>query len=286
MLQYIVWDVSPKIFTIGSFEVRWYGMFFALSFFLGFYFVSKFFKKEGVPAGLLDKLTIYMFIGTLIGARLGHCLFYQPDIYLADPIKILYVWEGGLASHGAFIGIVLSLYIFHRIDKISLWWVLDRIVIVTALAAFFIRTGNLMNSEIIGTESTVPWAFKFVRNPDYANGYHHPSQLYEAIFYLGVFIFLFWSYYRKDAQIKGGLFFGYFLILVFGFRFFIEFLKESQVEFENSMTLNMGQWLSIPVVLLGIFMIFFSAKRGVEIALKDEPAANEPEPGTGEITQL
>lgn len=261
IIDFIKWNADPKIVDLGGLEVRWYGLFFALTFFLGYTLMNKMFKKEGVKLEMLDKLTIYMFFGTLLGARLGHCLFYQPDYYLAHPIEILYVWEGGLASHGAMIGILIALFLFRYKNKMSVLWLLDRIVIVTSLAAFFIRMGNLFNSEIIGTPSDAPWAFVFTRVDNIPR---HPSQFYEALFYLLVFVFLTIFYRKISAQIKGGLFFGWFLILIFGFRFFVEFIKESQVAFEDSMTLNMGQWLSIPAVLLGIGMIIYSQKRGVE----------------------
>jgi phosphatidylglycerol---prolipoprotein diacylglyceryl transferase len=263
ILDFIKWNADPKIANLGALEVRWYGLFFALTFFLGYLIMAKMYKKEKIKIELLDKLTIYMFIGTLLGARLGHCLFYESEYYLANPLEILYVWEGGLASHGALIGILIVLFIFRYNNKMSVLWLLDRLVIVTALAAFFIRMGNLFNSEILGIQTDVPWAFIFERID---NVPRHPAQLYEAIFYLFVFVFLLLFYTKLKAQIKGGLFFGWFLVLIFGFRFFVEFIKESQVSFEDDMSLNMGQWLSIPAVITGLVMIYLSTKRKVEPA--------------------
>lgn len=261
ILDFITWNADPKIVDLGPLEVRWYGLFFALTFFLGYLIMAKIYKKENVKMEMLDKITIYIFFGTLLGARLGHCLFYQPDYYLSNPLEILYVWEGGLASHGAMIGILLALFLFNHKYKMSLLWMLDRIAIVTALSGFFIRMGNLFNSEILGTQTDVPWAFVFVRVDNIPR---HPSQFYEALFYLVIFVFLLLFYQKLKAQIKGGLLFGWLLVLLFGFRFFVEFIKESQVAFENSMSLNMGQLLSIPAVLLGLTMIFLSRRRNVE----------------------
>lgn len=263
-LHYIVWDVSPEIFSIGNFSIRWYGLLFALSFVFGYLIFQKIFKKEGIPHKVLDELATYMIIATIVGARIGHCLFYEPEIYLKNPVDILKIWEGGLASHGAAIGIILALYFFSRKNKKPLIWILDRIVIVVALAGFFIRSGNLMNSEIFGYETNVAWAFKFVRvfghDALLVSG-RHPTQIYEALAYLAIFIFLLTYYYKKNGKPKPGFLFSMFLILVFTARFFIEFLKEPQVGFEENMVLNMGQWLSIPFVLAGIIILIFSYRK-------------------------
>jgi len=252
----IDWNVNPEIFRIGNFAVRWYGLLFASAFFFGYLIMGRFFKREGIPIEVLDKLTIYMAVGTIIGARLGHCLFYEPSYYLSHPVEILMIWKGGLASHGAAIGIIIALYLFSRNTKKPFLWVIDRIVIVTALGGFFIRTGNLMNSEIYGTETSLPWGFVFIRNGEVVP--KHPTQIYEALCYLVIFILLYLAYIRKEGKVKSGLLFGLFLILVFTARFFIEFIKEDQVGFESGMALNMGQWLSIPFVLTGIGLIRWS----------------------------
>lgn len=211
---------------------------------------------------MLDKLTIYMALGTVIGARLGHCLFYEPEYYLSKPLEILKVWKGGLASHGAAIGILLALWLFTRKYKKSYIWILDRIVVVVALGGALIRLGNLMNSEIYGVQTSLPWGFVFIRN--YETVPKHPTQIYEALTYFMVFGLLLWTYTRTKGHFRPGTLFAWFLILVFGIRFFIEFIKEDQVSFEAGMTLNMGQLLSIPFVIIGIVILILSRKKKTE----------------------
>jgi phosphatidylglycerol---prolipoprotein diacylglyceryl transferase len=256
-LAYITWDVSPTIVKLGPLALRWYGLFFAGSFVIGYIIMLRIFKKENFPVELLDKLSIYMLISTVIGARLGHIFFYQPQEYLAHPLDILKVWEGGLASHGAAIGILIGLGIFSINTKRPFLWTVDRIVIVVALAGFMIRMGNLCNSEIYGNLTTVPWGFIFIRDISNPERFmpHHPTQIYEGLCYLLSFAILLWYYYRKDGKPRHGILFGLFLILIFGTRFFIEFIKEPQVASEVNMTLNIGQRLSIPFVLIGIFFL-------------------------------
>lgn len=259
----IYWDVSPDIFSIGPFVIRWYGLLFALSFIVGYQIMYVIFKKESKPDAILNDLIWYMILGTVLGARLGHCFFYNPAYYLANPLEILQVWKGGLASHGAAIGILLSLYLFVKKHKeYDYLWILDRIVITVALGGFFIRMGNLFNSEIIGTPTNVPWAFVFASVDGVPR---HPAQLYEAIAYLIVFIFLLIYYFRKSGKFKNGLLLGLFLILVFGFRFFIEFIKEDQTYFEKGWLLNMGQLLSIPFVLLGFYLVLRKDKKIIKL---------------------
>ncbi|MCK9203009.1 MAG: prolipoprotein diacylglyceryl transferase [Bacteroidales bacterium] len=263
MFQFITWNPSPEIFRIGSFAIRWYGLLFASSFFFGYLIMQRFFKKEDIPIKLLDELTTYMIIGTIVGARLGHVFFYEPSWYLAHPVKILAVWEGGLASHGAAIGIILALLIFSYVRKKPFLWVIDRIVIVVALSGFCIRMGNLMNSEIYGLPTDLPWGFRFIRSSIPSEGLvpRHPTQIYEGLSYLLIFFFLLWYYYKKDGKPAQGLLFGMFLVLVFGIRFFIEFIKEPQVGFERGMSLNMGQLLSIPFILTGIILIYLARRK-------------------------
>lgn len=249
----IVWDVNPEIFSLGQFAVRWYGLLFASGFVFGYFIMGHIFKQEKIPAKMLDTLTTYMVVGTVIGARLGHCLFYEPAYYLADPIKILKVWEGGLASHGAAIGILIALWLFVRKAKKPYIWILDRIVIVVALAGFFIRMGNLMNSEIYGVETNLPWGFIFARWGETVP--KHPTQIYEGLSYLAIFGMLYFLYHKKGSAIKPGLLFGLFLSVLFFMRFIIEFIKESQVGFEDTMALNMGQLLSIPFILAGLYLL-------------------------------
>ena len=262
LLNYIHWNVNPEIFRIGSFSIRWYGLLFALAFYFGYLIMEGMFKKEKVAPKLLDELVIYMFLGTLIGARLGHCLFYEPHYYLSNPVEILKVWRGGLASHGAAIGILIALYLFAKRSKKSYLWILDRIVIVVALAGFLIRTGNLMNSEIFGKPTTVFWAFIFERvdplNP------RHPTQIYEGLSYLLIFVYLFKYYRKKNGKPKEGFLFAMFLILIFSVRFLLEFLKEVQVNFEHNYILDLGQALSIPFIITGIVILILINRKKVK----------------------
>jgi prolipoprotein diacylglyceryl transferase len=273
MLLSIVWDVSPAIFNfpewlpiIGGREVRWYGLLFAASFVVGYFIMQRMFKREGIKQEVLDELSTWMLIATVVGARLGHCLFYEPSYYLANPIEIFKVWEGGLASHGAAVAIIIALYYFARKHKKTFIWLIDRIVVVVALAGFFIRMGNLFNSEIFGHTTHLPWGFEFVRasEPELRTDPRHPTQIYEGLIYFGSFVFLLISYFKLGkGEKRPGFLFGWFLILIFGTRFFVEFLKEPQVAFEHSMALNMGQWLSIPFAIAGILLLLVPEKLGI-----------------------
>ena len=218
------------------------------------------FRQENIPGKLLDRLTWYMIFGTLIGARLGHCLFYEPGYYFKNPAEIVQIWHGGLASHGSAVGILAALYLFSRAEHRSYLWILDRMTIMVALSCFLIRTGNLMNSEIFGHPTVLPWGFEFVRSPEW---YRfpvlaqpcHPTQIYEALAYLVIFAWLCSTYFKKREKLRPGFLFGIFLVSVFSARFFIEFLKIEQVDFEKGMLLNMGQLLSIPFILCGIYLL-------------------------------
>jgi len=258
-LLVIPWDVNPEIFRIGPIAVRWYGLLFASSFLFGYIIMNRIFRNENLGEPVLDRLTIYMAVGVVVGARLGHCLFYEPVYYLKHPLEILMIWRGGLASHGAAIGILTAIWLFSRKEKKDYLWSLDRIAIVVALSGFLIRMGNLMNSEIYGIETTVPWGFVFLRNHEVAP--KHPTQIYEGLAYLAIFVLLFSIYWRKKGEHIQGSLISLLCILVFTARFFIEFLKEDQEAFEATMNLNMGQWLSIPFVLLGIGGLYWSLTR-------------------------
>lgn len=257
-LLIIPWNPNPEIFRIGVFAIRWYGLLFASSFLFGYIIMLRIFKNENLGEVVLDRLTIYMAIGTVVGARLGHCFFYEPAFYLRHPLEIIMIWHGGLASHGAAIGILLAVWLFVRKEKKDYLWAMDRIAIVVALSGFFIRMGNLMNSEIYGIETTVPWGFVFLRNNEVAP--KHPTQIYEGLVLLFVFFLLFGMYWKKKGMIWQGLLISIFLIFVFTSRFLIEFLKEDQVAFEAAMKINMGQWLSIPFILMGITGLIWSIK--------------------------
>lgn len=366
MLNFIVWNVKPQIVNLGVFELRYYSLLFAVAFILGYIIIYKMMKREGLDTALLEKLTIYVVLSTIIGARLGHCLFYEFDYYIKHPLEMILPWKGtigkdfrftgyqGLASHGAAIGILIGIYLFSLKTKLSYLWTLDRLVIVVALAAVLIRTGNLMNSEIYGkytgnnsgfvfvsdfnhlvaqdnhvkkirykksvskvvtTNNSIPLELNiefsyrvkdenFVRNfaenqlKRYLSGdiydldvFHpdakqlpyeiikhdrsliiksdvfafprYPTQIYEALAYLLIFILMMWIYYRKNHRIKEGFYLGLFFTLIFLSRFFIEFVKENQEDFENTMSLNMGQWLSIPLVIAGLVIMYL--KRPVRL---------------------
>lgn len=261
----IVWNVSPEIFDFGFFALRWYGLLFALGFVFGQRILTRIYIAEGRTEQDVDIITLYMIVGTVLGARLGHCLFYEPEVYLRDPIRILKIWEGGLASHGATIGILLSLFLFSRKYKFDYLWVLDRIVIVVALGGSLIRLGNLFNSEIIGKPTTLPWAFKFEKNNEIINGVQaslqarHPAQLYESISTFLLFLFLYFLWNRRKSLTPRGLLFGLFVVILFTLRFLYEFLKENQVDKEdyllNTIGMNIGQLLSIPLILVGLFIL-------------------------------
>jgi phosphatidylglycerol:prolipoprotein diacylglycerol transferase len=233
----------------------------------------------------MDQLLIYIAVGTVIGARLGHCFFYEPDYFLENPLEILKIWKGGLASHGAAFGILLSLWLYVRKYKLSFLWMIDRIVIVVALGGAFIRLGNLFNSEIYGLPTELPWGFEFVRDRLYDSNTGellptvacHPTQLYEALSYIAIFTVLFIFYRKMHMKVRDGKIFGVFMILLFSARFLIEYVKNDQVAFEAGMQFNMGQLLSLPFILAGVFMIFWTAKRPRYFS--QEPIPKAPKKG-------
>lgn len=258
MLAEIIWEADPIIFELGPLAPRWYGLMWASSFLFGYLIMARIYKWEGVDIEELDKLSMNIIIGAIAGARLGHVLFYEPLDYLSDPLSILKVWEGGMASHGGAIGILIAVWLSARkFSSRSFMWILDRLVVTVALAGFFIRFGNLMNHEIIGEPASVPWAFVFTRVDLVPR---HPTQLYEALSYLIIFFILGAIYLKKREQTPRGFIFGLFLALLFAVRFFVEFYKEEQVAFEEGMLLNMGQLLSIPFVLIGLFIFIRSLR--------------------------
>jgi prolipoprotein diacylglyceryl transferase len=271
ILNYITWNVHPEIFSLGPLTVRWYGLLFALGFVFGQRILTKIYMAEGRSEKDVDVITLYMIVGTVVGARLGHCLFYEPEIYLKDPIQILKIWEGGLASHGATVGILFSLFLFARKFKFNYLWVLDRIVIVVALGGSLIRLGNLMNSEIIGKVTDLPWGFRFLQNHEVINGVaaslqpRHPAQLYESISTFLLFLFTYWLWSKRKALTPNGSIFGWFVVILFTLRFLYEFLKENQVDKEDyllhTIGMNIGQLLSIPLVIIGIIILIRAHKK-------------------------
>ncbi len=270
MISFIVWDIDPRVFGGVEF-LRWYGLCWAVGMMLAYQVMVKIFKQEGLSLLELDKLTIYVALGTIIGARLGHILFYDPIYYFHNPIEILpfrleptfqFIGFTGLASHGGVLGVLLALYLYTKKHKKDFLWTLDRLTIAAPFLGFFIRVGNLMNSEIIGTPTQVPWAFVFTQvdqNP------RHPSQLYEAIFYLLISLGLFLLWKSGRVQNYKGFLFGLGFSLIFAQRFLMEFLKENQVAFEENLFLNMGQILSLPLIGIGILIMVWSFKKFANI---------------------
>ena len=299
----IVWNFEPRV--VPSWEMPvWYGIMWALGFLIGLKILQRMYESEKVPEKLLDHSFIYVLIGGIVGARLGHCLFYQPDYYLANPVEIIKIWEGGLASHGGAIGIIITSYLLTRkYSEISLLWLLDRFVVPTALAAGLIRLGNLFNHEIVGKATGSDFGFKFLRhdippsiaisktgtnpdvpgeaydlianNPMYADllasvPNRYPAQLYESICYFVIFGVLMFLYWKTNSAKLTGFLAGTFFIMLFGARFFIEFIKENQDGVDQNLQgLNMGQYLSIPLVLIGCYFVFRrikSLKKGKDTA--------------------
>ena len=286
MLLSITWDVSPTFFTLFGIEVRWYGLLWCIGFVAAVYIVYRIFKYEKVPNKWFDALFMYMFFGILIGARLGHCLFYQPEYYLAHPLEMFlpiskneygaYVFSGyrGLASHGGVIGIIIAVWLYSKIvTKKSALWTFDRVIVPTGFAAAMIRLGNLMNHEIYGAPTDLPWGFRFVDNleawmqgaPPIYTAPSHPTQIYEALIYLLVFGITVYMYWKTHAKERQGLIIGVGITIIFVGRFFVEFVKNVQVDSEIAMRENtgliLGQWLSIPFVIWGVWLVRRAMKR-------------------------
>ncbi|MGO1243615.1 prolipoprotein diacylglyceryl transferase [Sphingobacterium sp. JB170] len=267
ILNVFHWNIDPIIFQIGSFGLRYYALCFLAAFVVSYVLMLRVFNREGKSQELLDQLSIYIFLGTLIGARLGHCLFYEFDYYMAHPLEMIlpfrisnnnFEFTGfqGLASHGGAIGIITALWLFSRKTKTNFVWIADRLVLVVPLAGAFVRLGNFFNSEIIGLPTSLPWGVVFEKHDEIAR---HPAQIYEAICYVIIFLIL-WAMYQKNSKPKPGLLFGIFLVLLFGVRFGLEFFKENQEAFEEGMKFNMGQLLSLPFVAIGFYLIFKKPK--------------------------
>ncbi|MDD2961592.1 MAG: prolipoprotein diacylglyceryl transferase [Muribaculaceae bacterium] len=269
MIEFITWTANPEIFS-SVVTVRWYGLMFAIGFWIGYEIVYRIFRHEGAPEAWLGKLFIYVVVATILGSRLGHVFFYQWDYYSVHPIEIFKIWEGGLASHGGTIGIIIAIFIFSKfVTHRSALWTFDRLVIPVALVGAMIRLGNLMNHEIFGHATDMPWGFRFVQNlHQWMNGAEpiftapsHPTQIYEALAYLALFGLMMFMYWKRNAEERPGLIFGVFLTWLFTARFLIEYVKNAQVEFEETMALNMGQLLSIPFIIAGMALIIYSYSR-------------------------
>ncbi|HET8564682.1 MAG TPA: prolipoprotein diacylglyceryl transferase [Candidatus Binatia bacterium] len=258
-MHHLVWNVDPEIFSLGPFQPRWYGFFFALGFVLGYEIMAQFYRRERRNLENLSHLLLYLLLGTIIGARLGHVFLYQPEYYLAHPWEILMVWQGGLASHGGFAGVMMAVYLYLKTYRdVSFIELADRLAIPCLLTATLIRIGNFFNSEILGTPSNLPWAIVFARVDDIPR---HPAMLYEAVAYFLVFCTLCVAYWKTTIIHFPGRVFGTALATGFLARFMIEFVKENQVPLEKDMLLNMGQLLSIPFVLAGLYLIYASRRK-------------------------
>lgn len=287
MTGFITWTANPVLFQLGFFAVRWYSLMFLIGFTIGYYIIYKMFKHEGARQEWIDKLLIYVAIATIVGSRLGHVFFYQWDYYSQHPLDIIKIWEGGLASHGGTIGIIIAILLYSKyVTKKSPIWTFDRLVVPVALVGALIRIGNLFNHEIYGHDTTLPWGFRFIEN---LHGWMagadpiftapcHPTQIYEALAYLALFSLLMVMYWKYNCQERKGLIFGVFLTWLFSARFFIEFIKNVQVEFEEGMALNMGQWLSVPFIIAGVVLIIYSLSHKREHIDFPERFADDPLP--------
>jgi prolipoprotein diacylglyceryl transferase len=269
-MLYIHWNVNPVIVRLGFFSLRYYSVLFAGGILFSYIFLQKIFRNSGVSEEVFGKLALYIIIGTVAGARLGHCLFYEPGYFVAHPLEIMLPWQGmpwtknfrftgyqGLASHGGALGIFIAAFLFARKHHFKLLWILDRLCLAVPAAGAMVRLGNLMNSEIIGSRAKVPWAFIFEQVDRIPR---HPSQLYEALLYLSLFFVLYRLYKQSKSQGIDGILFGWFLTGLFLIRFFVEFFKANQEPFESKLPLDMGQLLSIPFIIAGIILLYRKLK--------------------------
>ncbi len=258
-MEHFIWSVNPIAFSFGSFHVFWYGILFAFAIIAGLQFMKWVYKIEGRDEEVLESMFLYIVIGIVVGARLGHVLFYDPSYYFAHPTKIIAVWEGGLASHGGGAGVILALFLFAKKERINYLWLLDRVAIPTALFGFFVRMGNFMNSEILGVPTQKPWGIIFSRVDMLPR---HPAQLYESFSYLFIFLLLTYLYKTKRNSFKNGFLFGLFLVLIFTVRLLVEFVKVKQADYDTSfLMMTAGQALSIPFLIIGFAFIFWSFKK-------------------------
>lgn len=248
----LYWNADPVAVSIGPLSIHWYGLLFAMAFVAGLRIMGRMYEREGRSREELDSLLGYVVFGAIVGARLGHCLLYDPAYYLASPLEIFKIWEGGLASHGGVVGILIVVGAYARLKGVPLWWLLDRIAVPAALGGAFIRLGNFMNSEIVGMPTIAPWAVIFERVDPLPR---HPVQLYEAAAYALIFVLLFLAYRVGEVRGRQGLLSGLFLILVFAARFVLEFFKTPQAAYEQGYFLTVGQWLSVPCILGGMWLL-------------------------------
>lgn len=257
-MNFFVWDINPVLFSLGFFKIHWYGLMFASAFIVGYIVIYWIYKREGKNVEEIDDLLWYVAIGTIVGARLGHCLFYDPVYYLHNPLKIFAFWEGGLASHGGIIGITFSLYLYQKRVSSSYAWFLDRVAVVCALGGSFVRIGNFFNAEIVGTPTTVAWAVIFKRLDNLPR---HPVQLYESTAYFLIFLLLLTLYVTIKDKVRSGVIFATALVTIFTSRFLLEFVKTQQSGYDHDSWVSTGQWLSMPFLLAGLVYIIFACCR-------------------------
>jgi len=256
-VQHFIWNIDPVLFSIGPITIHWYGALFASAILAGLQYMKWIYQRENKLVATLDDLLVYAVIGIIIGARLGHVLFYDPSFYFSHPSKIFAIWEGGLASHGGGLGMIIAVYFYAKKNKINQLWLLDRLAMTTALFGIFVRSANFVNAEILGKPSDVPWAIIFQRIDNIPR---HPAQLYEAIAYLLIFISLTALYKFSKINKKKGMLLGVFLIMTFTARFIIEVFKQKQAAYGNELMMNTGQMLSIPFFCVGVFLVFYAIK--------------------------
>ncbi|MDO7086441.1 prolipoprotein diacylglyceryl transferase [Pseudocolwellia sp. AS88] len=257
-MEHLIWNIDPVLISFGAIKIHWYGVLFSAAILSGLQVMKWIYKTENIELGTLDTLLGYVVVGIIVGARLGHCFFYDPSYYFANPMKILAIWEGGLASHGGGLGVILAIGLYVKKYKVSYLWILDRLAIGTALFGVFVRFANFINSEILGVQTNVPWAVVFARVD---NVPRHPAQLYEAFAYLFIFIILIGLYKKFKSKSPNGLLLGIFLILAFTARFLIESVKQKQAAYSSEFILNTGQMLSIPFFIAGIVLVILALKQ-------------------------
>ncbi|MBL6995979.1 MAG: prolipoprotein diacylglyceryl transferase [Desulfobacula sp.] len=262
-MMFMVWNFDPILISFLKFNIHWYGVLFASAIFIGFQIMKRFYINERVSLESLDALLIYCVVGIVVGARLGHCIFYDPQYYFTNILRIFAIWEGGLASHGGGIGVAAAVFFYAKKYKVKLFWIVDRLTIPTALFGFFVRIANFLNSEILGKPSNEPWAIVFKRIDDIPR---HPVQLYESLAYCFVLILLSVLYRFIRMKEQSGILLGVFLCAIFSARFLLEFFKEKQAVYESELILTTGQMLSIPFLLVGIFLLILpKVKRGIKM---------------------
>ncbi|MEA1880171.1 MAG: prolipoprotein diacylglyceryl transferase [Campylobacterota bacterium] len=254
-MEHLVWNIDPTLLHLGPLQLRWYGLLFVGSFFLGAMILNWIYKRENKDPSVVENLLIYLMVGAVLGSRLVHCLFYEPEFYLSNPLEILYVWKGGLASHGGLLGVFISMYLFARNYNESYMWIVSRVAIPGALTAAFVRFGNLFNSEILGLPSNVSWAIVFERIDLVPR---HPVQLYEAFSYLTIMLILILIYRKVTPIFATKILPGLFLVLLFTARFLIEYTKTRQAAYTLDIPLSTGQLLSLPYIAIGIIWIIWA----------------------------